>query len=84
MTQLPLYEYEEAELRSPVREFCEERGIPESMRNAFAAYLRSTYSLKFAMESEGETVRLIVARMTQEQLAEAWGYFVAEFKKYLT
>lgn len=71
-------------MKSPVREFCEERGISESVRNAFSAYLRSTYSLKFAMESEGETVRLIVAKMTQEQLEEAWRYFVMEFKKYLT
>jgi len=53
------------------------------MKDAFAAYLRTTYATKFAIRNDTDTVQLIVGKMTQEQLEDAWGYFVLEFKKYL-
>ena len=70
--------------KSPVRKFCESRGISEGMKDAFSAYLRTTYATKFAIDRDTDTVQLIVGKMTQEQLAEEWTFFVSDFKKYLT
>lgn len=53
------------------------------MQEAFIAYLRSDYAGKYALRYEGDTTKLIVGKMAEEELLSAWGDFVGEFKKYL-
>ena len=69
--------------RTAISEFCDERGIPDNLKNSFTAYLRTAYAEKFMMRSDSETVHMIVTKMTQEQVAKAWLDFVREFRRYL-
>lgn len=68
---------------SPLSEFCNELGIPENIKNAFGAYLRTEYANRFLLAKDGETVHLIVGRLTHEQLTDAWQQFVKEIHRYL-
>ena len=71
-------------LKSPLSEFCEKKGINNKIKNSFGAYIRSTYADKFKMNFEGETVHLILNRLSQEDLEAAWQDFVKDLAKYLT
>lgn len=68
---------------SPFTEFCENLKIPENIRNAFKAYLQTEYADRFLLAKDGETVHLMIGRLTQEQLNEAWQMFVKEMARYL-
>lgn len=69
--------------KSPFSEFCERLKIPDNIKNAFAAYLRTEYATRFLLSQEGETVHLMIGRMTEEQLKDAWQMFVKEMARYL-
>lgn len=71
-------------LKSPLSVFCEKRGISSvQIKSAFGAYIRSKYSEKFGMSEVGETVHLIVNRMSQEDLEDAWQDFVKDLAKHI-
>ncbi len=53
------------------------------MKEAFQAYLRSTYAQKFLL-SNGESTKLIVAKMNDEELKQAWESFVTDFKNLIS
>lgn len=53
------------------------------MQEAFIAYVRSDYAHKYYV-SNGETLRLVVSKLTMEEIEEAWLSFVTDFKNYLT
>lgn len=65
-----------------IDDFCDVRGINSHMKEAFQAYLRSTYAQEFYLNN-GETVKLVVAKMNEEELKAAWGKFTDDFRKYL-
>jgi len=67
-----------------IAEFCENKGISPNMEKAFIAYLRSDYARKYALKYEGDTTKLVVGKMSGEELDDAWKGFVGEFKKYLS
>lgn len=69
--------------KSPLTEFCEKRHVPKQIQNAFGAYVRTYYAERFRMNSEGETVHLILGRMSQEDLEDAWQDFVKAIVRYL-
>lgn len=69
---------------SPITEFCNKKGISGRIKSAFGAYIRSTYAQKFAMSEAGETVHLIVNKMSQDDLEAAWMDFTRDMYKYLT
>lgn len=69
--------------KSPLSEFCEELGIPENIKNAFGAYLRTEYANKFLLAKDGETIHLMIGRLTHDQLVDAWKMFVREMARYL-
>lgn len=67
---------------SNITDFCEDRGVNSHMQEAFQAYLRSQYAQEFFLNN-GETVKLVVSKMTEEELKTAWEKFVKDFKAYL-
>ena len=69
--------------KTAITEFCEERGIPDNLKDSFTAYLRTAYAEKFLMRRDSETVHMVVAKLTGEQVAQAWLMFVREFRRYL-
>lgn len=71
-------------VKSNLSEFCEARGISNQIKTSFGAYIRSVYAQKFMMNENGETVHLIMSRMSQEDLEDAWQDFVRDLAKYLT
>ena len=71
-------------LKSPLSEFCDRKGIDGRLKSAFGAYIRSTYAQKFLMSEAGETVHLILNRLSQEDLEDAWLDFTRDLKKYLS
>ena len=71
-------------MKSPISEFCDVRLISDSLKNSFSAYIRSEYSRRFKMSMDGETVQLLLGRMSQEDLEDAWKDFTNELAKYLT
>lgn len=66
-----------------ITDFCDKKGINANMKEAFMAYVRSDYASKYYL-SNGETTKLVVGKMNDEELEEAWKSFVNDFKKYLT
>lgn len=71
-------------LKSPISEFCDARGISGQIKSAFGAYIRAQYADKFRMSESGETVHLILNRMSQDDLDAAWQDFVKDLSKHLT
>ena len=71
-------------MKAPISQFCDKKGIPENIRDAFAAYLRSTYSVRYLLRSDTDTIRIMVNRMNDEQFEKAWKEFVSDLKKYLS
>ena len=71
-------------IKSPISEFCDSRGISGQLKSAFGAYIRSMYADKFKMSEGGETVHLILNKMSQEDLEAAWQDFVKDLARHLT
>lgn len=69
--------------RSPISEFCEKKGVPLTIRDAFAAYTRAVYADKFMLRHDTDTVRLLVNKLTEEQLENVWVDFVTDLSKVL-
>lgn len=63
--------------------FCERKGINQEMTDAFMAYVRSMNASKFMMKKDGDTVRMLVEKMDEDQVQEAWMNFVSDFSKLL-
>lgn len=72
-----------SKFQSPISEFCEERGIPVNIKIAFSAYVRSVYADKFLLRGDTDTVRIMVGRLTQEQVQDAWLEFTKELARHL-
>lgn len=70
-------------MKSTIVEFCENKGIKQDMMDAFIAYVRSMNASKFMMRRDGDTVRLLVERMTEEQVHSAWVQFLSDFRHIL-
>lgn len=70
--------------KSPLTIFCEERKIDNRTKDAFGMWIRSTYADKFRVARDGETAHLILNRLSQEDLLDAWQDFVKHLKQYLT
>lgn len=71
-------------LKSPISTFCDERGITGQIKSAFGAYIRAKYAEKFHMNEGGETIHVLLNRMSQEDLSDAWQDFVKDLAKHLT
>lgn len=69
--------------KSPISEFCDSRGIPDTIKQAFSTYLKVEYARKFFLSESGETIHLVMGRLTQEQLEDAWQLFLKELVRYL-
>ena len=70
-------------IKSTISEFCEGRGIPENIRDAFSAYMRSVYADRYMLRHDTDTVRIMINRLTEEQLEQAWLEFVQDLKRFL-
>ena len=66
-----------------IDEFCAKRAVSINMKEAFIAYIRSDYAHKYSMKPMGETSKLVVSKMSQEDLADAWKDFVMELARYI-
>lgn len=69
---------------SPISEFCKKRKLSLSIRDAFSAYIRSIYADRFLLRSDTDTVRLVIGKMTQEQIENMWLEFTKELRNNLT
>lgn len=69
---------------TPISQFCHDRGISKNIKDAFETYCRSTYATRFAMNDKGDTIKLIVSKMTMGQVEDAWQDFVRELKQNLS
>lgn len=70
-------------MKSTLTDFCDKRGISINIKNSFAAYLRSIYAQKYFVIGDGETVHLMIGKMTEEELEKAWQEYVRELTKWL-
>lgn len=66
-----------------IDDFCEKRAISMNMQEAFIAYVRSDYARKYFLQN-GETMKLVVSKMSVDEVEEAWLSFVNDFKSYLS
>lgn len=71
------------EMKSTIVEFCDRKRIKKDMMDAFIAYVRSSNASKYMMRPDGDTVRLIVEKMTEEQVQAAWVQFISDFRQVL-
>ena len=65
-----------------ISEFCMARGVSSKIEELFTSYCRSTYAEKFSLMN-GDTVKLIVSRMTEDQVLDAWTDFVSEMRSII-
>jgi hypothetical protein len=56
--------------------------IDPKLEEAFTAYIRSEYAGKFSLRN-GETTKLVVSKLSIEEVGDAWNEFVKDMKKYL-
>lgn len=71
-------------VKSPLTEFCDNRGISDRIKLAFGMYIRTVYADRFRMNPNGETVHLIMGKLSQEDLADAWQDFVKDLAKHIS
>ena len=71
-------------LTSPISRFCKKRKIDGRMKDAFSAWIRSTYAEKFRLGKDGETVHVLLNRLSDDDLEDAWKDFTKDLKNYLT
>lgn len=57
--------------------------IDPKLEEAFTAYIRSEYAGKFSLRN-GETTKLVVSKLSIEEVGDAWNEFVKDMKKYLS
>lgn len=70
-------------IESPITQFCKRKGIPSKIQSAFGAYIRHHYASKFNMKESGETIHIVLNRMSQDDLEDAWMDFVKDMSKQL-
>lgn len=71
-------------MKSPIRVFCDERGIRDGIRNAFMSYCRTVYAAQYDMMSpDGDTIHAILMGMTESQVKQAWLEFIKDMSSYL-
>lgn len=70
-------------MKSNLTIFCDKRGISLNIKNSFGAYLRSSYAQKYFVIGDGETIHLMIGKMTEEELMNAWQEYVKELAKWL-
>ena len=66
-----------------IDDFCSSRAVSPNMKEAFIAYVRSDYARKYSMKPDGETSKLVVSKMSEEDLREAWKEFVLDMARYI-
>lgn len=66
-----------------ISKFCESRLIDPKLEEAFTAYIRSDYAGKYSLRN-GETTKLVVSKLTMEEIADAWNDFVNHMKQFLS
>lgn len=66
-----------------IDDFCDKKDIPQKMKEAFVAYMRSDYAIKFMTRSDGDTTKLVVSKLVDKELEEAWQEFIKDFRKLL-
>jgi hypothetical protein len=69
--------------RSALTDFCNKRGVPGNMRDAFGAYARSLCAHRYELRSDTDTVRLLINNMTEQEMAQLWAEFVSDLRKIL-
>lgn len=70
-------------LKSTVSEFCEKKGVPNNIRDAFSAYARSWAADRYMLRHDTDTVRLLINNMTDEQMENVWREFLRDLSKIL-
>ena len=70
-------------IKSPLSIFCDDRGMSERIKLAFGMYIRTTYAQKYRIKETGETIHLIMGKLSQEDLAAAWQDFVKDLAEHL-
>lgn len=63
--------------------FCESRGVPQTMEDAFITYCKSDYAQKYLLKKDGDTIKLVLEKMTQEQVLDAWNKFLTDIKPFM-
>lgn len=66
-----------------LRKFCADRKIPASMEDAFLVYCRSEYAQEYLLKKDGDTIKLVLEKMTQEQVLDAWNKFLSAAKSFM-
>lgn len=66
-----------------LEKFCEARGVSKGMTDAFIAYCRFAFGRQYELMKDGDTVKLILSKMSEEQVEQAWKEFVNDFSKTL-
>jgi hypothetical protein len=65
-------------IESPLTSFCKKRGISGQIKSAFGAYIRAQYADKLQIRESGETVHVLLNRMSEDDLEAAWTDFVKD------
>ena len=70
-------------IKSPLSEFCDNRGMSERIKLAFGMYIRTVYAQKYRINPNGETVHIVMGKLSQEDLSDAWQDFVKDLAAHL-
>lgn len=61
-----------------VSNFCEKKGLPNHLEQAFISYCQSLYASRYEMKPTGETIRKFVSEMKETEIQDAWLNFIQD------
>ncbi len=63
--------------------FCERKGLPKRIEQAFITYCKDLYASRYQMKSSGDTVTQFVSNLTDQQIQDAWNNFILDLKNVI-
>lgn len=70
-------------MKNNVSNFCEKKGLPKPLEQAFISYCQSLYASRYEISSDGEAIKSFINKMNQDEIEYAWNQFVLDLKSVL-
>lgn len=60
--------------------FCEQRGLPKRIEQAFIVYCKDLYASRFEINPTGDTITRLVGNLSTSELQDTWNNFIQDLK----
>jgi hypothetical protein len=63
--------------------FLNEKQVADPIRSAFIAYCKSLYSSRYKFKSNGDTVKMFLENISEDQINSTWNEFLSDLRNIL-